>query len=656
MVILVTKKSTMKRFLASFLFLFAMLSFGQTFDDHLTELVEAEMKSASNRIISSTANQNTGNYDITYHRLEFTIDPAIANISGVVTTHFTAKENMSQVTFELRNNMVVSQVMQGGNSLTFTQNSNDEVVITLSQLLLQGETGIVEITYSGTPQSSGFDSFEASTHNGDPVLWTLSEPYGAKDWWPCKQDLNDKIDSIDVYITTPTFNSQGEEYIAVANGVEQSQIINGATKTTHFKHEFPIPAYLIAIAATNYAVYSHNVPNNGNPFDIVNYVFPEDLTYAQDNTGVTVDIMNLFTNLFEEYPFASEKYGHAQFGWGGGMEHTTVSFMGNFSRNLIAHELAHQWFGNKITCGSWKDIWLNEGFATYLSGLVIEDLDGQASFNSWKQGRISNITSSTGGSVYLTDQDTTNVSRIFSGRLSYNKGAMVLHMLRKKIGDAHFYQGIQNYLTNPNLAFDYAKTPDYITEMESASGQDLTEFFNDWLYNEGYPSYTVTWNQPNASEVQIILDQTQSHNSVSFFEAPVPIRLIGTLGEVLDITLQHTTNGQSFIQPVAFTVSDVLFDPESDLISNNNSVVLGIDDLELEQSFIVYPNPAENQINIEKPEGLVISNIQIFDVLGKLVKESDFQNTVDIKSLSSGIHFIKFRTNIGTVHKRLLKQ
>ena len=99
---------------------------------------------------------------------------------------------------------------------------------------------------------------------------------------------------------------------------------------------------MYAIASTNYEVYSHTVPNNGNPFDIVNYVYPEDLSYAQSSTGITVDIMNLFSNLFEEYPFASEKYGHAQFGWGGGMEHTTVSFMGNFSRNLIAHEYEKQ--------------------------------------------------------------------------------------------------------------------------------------------------------------------------------------------------------------------------------------------------------------------------------------------------------------------------
>ncbi len=646
----------MKSYLLFFGLLFISVTYSQTFDKDLNSLIEAEMKSASNRIYNRTANLNTGNYDITYHQLEFTINPAVASISGVVTTHFEAKENMTEITFDLADNMTVSQVLQNGNSLTFTQNTNDELVITLAQTVNLGQNGIVEITYSGSPQASGFDSFEASTHNGDPVLWTLSEPYGAKDWWPCKQDLNDKIDSIDIYITTPQFNLDSEEYIAVSNGLEQSQTVNGSTKTTHFKHEFPIPAYLVAIAATNYEVYSHTVPNNGNPFDIVNYVYPESLSTAQASTGVTVDIMELFSNLFEEYPYSSEKYGHAEFGWGGGMEHTTVSFMGNFSRGLIAHELAHQWFGDKITCGSWKDIWLNEGFATYLSGLVIEDLDGVSSFRTWKQQRIDYITSEPDGAVYLTDQDTTNVSRIFSSRLSYNKGAMVLHMLRKKLGETNFYQGVQDYLSDPNLAFDYAKTPDYKSKMEAASGEDLTEFFNDWIYNQGYPSYTVLWNQPNPNEIQIHLNQTQSHNSVNFFEAPVPLRIKGTNSEILDIVLDNTVNGQIFTQPVTFTVNEIQFDTEYDLLSNNNTVLLGVDDLDLNNTLTVFPNPAQIEFYIQKPNDLTISNIQIYDVLGRMVKDIPYQDNVNIEALSTGLHFVKFDTNKGVIHKTLLKQ
>src|SRR5690606_24841271 len=296
---------------------------------------------------------------------------------------------MNTITFELVDNMTVSQVTQRGTPLTFSQNNNDEVVITLPQMQNQNVLDSLSISYSGNPISSGFGSFEVYTRNGDPVLWTVSEPFGAKAWWLCKQDLIDKIDMIDIFITTPRFNPSNEEYVAVSNGLELGQTINGSNKTTHYKHQYPIPAYLVAIAVTNYAVYSHTVANNGNPFDIINYIYPEDLNYAQQRTPVTVDIMNLYTDLFEPYPYAEEKYGHAQFGWGGGMEHTTVSFMGGLSRGLIAHELGHQWFGDKVTCGSWQDIWLNEGFATYLAGMVIENLDGEAAFRSWKQDQIS---------------------------------------------------------------------------------------------------------------------------------------------------------------------------------------------------------------------------------------------------------------------------
>jgi len=644
----------MKRILLLVFGFITVYSFGQDFNESMNSIREAEAKSALHQMLFR-ANPNTGNYNVTYHKLELTVDPSVAFISGTVTTHFQAKENMNEVTFDLADNMIVSQVMQNGNSLSFTQNANDELIITLFQTLNTGQTGIVEITYSGNPISSGFGSFEVNTHNGKPVLWTLSEPYGAKGWWPCKQDLIDKIESIDVYITTPQFNSTSDEYVAVSNGLEVSQTINGSNKTTHYHHNYPIPAYLVAIAVTNYSVYSHTVPNNGNPFDIVNYVYPEDLGYAQINTPVTVDIMNLFTNLFEEYPFASEKYGHAQFGWGGGMEHTTVSFMGSFDRNLIAHELAHQWFGNKITCGSWKDIWLNEGFATYLSGLTIENLDGNSAFTTWKQQRNNSITSQPGGAVYLTDTDTLSVNRIFSGRLSYNKGAMVLHMLRKKVGDANFFQGLKDYLSDTDHAYAYAKTQDFIPIMEAASGQSLTEFFSDWLYNQGYPSYTIEWNQISPTEVKTTISQTQSDASVSYFEAPVPLRFLGTMGEVLDVTLNNTTNTEEFFNTVNFTVANVVFDPESDLISKSNTVQLGLYEPPIDLEFRIYPNPASQSFTIQKPESLIVSEIRIFNALGQLLHQTSWLSNIDVSTIASGLLFVQFQTNEGTINKSLLK-
>lgn len=642
-----------KLFIYSFIFL-PFITFGQDFKESMELIREAETKAALNRMLQRV-NLNTGNYDVKYHRLEFNVNPSQAFISGDVTTYFEAKENLTDVTFELTQNMVVSQVLQRGNALSFVQNTDDELVIALDQVQNTGVLDSLTISYSGNPISSGFGSFEQSTHNGDPIIWTLSEPYGAKGWWPCKQDLIDKIDSIDVYITTPVNNPSNEEYIAVANGLEQSQTINGSNKTTHFRHQYPIPAYLVAIAVTNYSVYTHSVPNNGNPFEIVNYVYPENLVSAQASTPITVDIMNLFTNLFEEYPFANEKYGHAQFGWGGGMEHTTVSFMGSFGRNLIAHELAHQWFGNKVTCGSWKDIWLNEGFATYLSGLVVENIDGNNSFINWKQSLNNSITSQSGGAVYLTDTDTLSVSRIFSGRLSYNKGAMVTHMLRKKLGDATFFQGMQNYLSDANLSYDYAKTEDYKTVMETTSGQDLTEFFNDWIYNQGYPSYNIEWNQPNASQIRISISQTQSHPSVSYFEAPVPIRVLGTSGEVLDLVLNNTTNNEMFLRAVTFPVDTILFDPESDLISRNNTVSLSVNAFELDNQFTIYPNPTSQEITITKPESLTVHKINVYNTLGQLLITTPWSSTVDLSTLSNGLFFVQLETNQGVINKSVLK-
>lgn len=638
-----------------YIFLFATLfSFGQDFDTSFSSIQEAEAKAALHRM-EFRANPNTGNYDVKYHRLELNVNPTQAQISGNVTTYFEAKSPMTQITFDLADNMAVSQVLQRGTPLAYAQNSNDELVINLPVTQNTGVLDSLTISYSGNPVSSGFGSFEVNSHNGKPILWTLSEPYGAKGWWPCKQDLIDKVDHIDVYITSPQFNPDGDEYVAVSNGLEMGQEVNGTNKTTHYRHQYPIPAYLIAIAVTNYSVYSHEVPNNGNPFDIVNYVYPENLANAQSSTPVTVDIINLYSNLFEEYPYSNEKYGHAQFGWGGGMEHTTVSFMGGFSRGLIAHELAHQWFGDKVTCGSWKDIWLNEGFASYLAGLTIEHLDGTNQFNSWKQQTINNITSQPNGAVYLTDSDTLSVGRIFSGRLTYDKGAMVIHMLRKKLGDATFYQGLQNYLNDPDHAYGYAKSEDLVGIMEAASGQDLSEFFSDWLYNQGYPSFHIQWNQPNASELRVRISQDQSDASVSFFETPVPLRILGTQGETMDIVLDNTTNQELFTRAINFTVSNILFDPESDIISKDNTVALSIGEETLELPFVVFPNPASQRIFIQKPESMQISEVRIYNALGQLLSQNPFTRVIDVSSFSIGMLFVQFETNTGTITKSLLK-
>ena len=558
---------------------------------------------------------------------------------------------MTTVTFDFANQLTASSVKLGATNLAFVENTNNELIITLPATQTTGTSATVEINYSGIPPANGFDSFVQTTHNGSPIIWTLSEPFGARDWWPCKQDLNDKIDAIDVYVTAPS------QYVSVSNGIEtEAPVINGANKTTHFHHGYPIPAYLIAIAVTNYQIYNQTAGTAPNTFPIVNYIYPENYASSVVDLDQTLEIMNLFETLFEPYPFRNEKYGHAQFSWGGGMEHTTVSFMYNFDRQLIAHEMGHQWFGDKVTCGTWKDIWLNEGFATYLAALVVENLDGVDAFVTEKAGMIDYITSSPAGNVYLTDAQATNVNRIFDSRLSYNKGAMVLEMLRFKLGDALFFQGVRNYLSNANYAYKYAVTTDFKTQMETVYGQSLTEFFNDWIYNQGYPTYAITAQNWGVGQAKFVINQTQSDFSVSYFEMPVPVRIFGAGGQQADLVLNNTSNGQILITNVPFPITSVEFDPQRRLIAAASSTVtLGNQNFDLDSAVSIYPNPSSDEVHIQIPGTLTLEKVIVYNNLGQKVLEN---STLDfsINSLSTGVHYVNIKTTNGTYHKKFIKK
>jgi aminopeptidase N len=637
----------MKKYILFILLTLTAIGYSQKNENSIQDIATVEQKTASKKM-NFKANPNTQNYDITYHKLEFKVDPASYYISGKVTTTFKALSDLTTVTFDLTNKLTVSSVTQNGTALTFTQNSSNELVITLASVVNLNTSATVVISYSGAP-ANGEQAFTTSTHNGSAVLYTLSEPYGARDWWPCKQDLNDKADAIDVYITAPS------QYVSVANGVEpEAPMINGINKTTHFRHAYPIPSYLVAIAVTNYSVYTQTGGTVPNQYPIINYIYPETLASVQTQLDQTPLILNLYESLFEIYPFHTEKYGHAQFGWGGGMEHTTVSFMNNFNRSLIAHEMAHQWFGDKITCGSWKDIWLNESFATYVAALVIENFDGQAAFVTEKNKMINNITSQTNGAVYLTDAELTDVNRIFSSRLTYNKGAMVLNMLRFKMGDALFFQGVKNYLKDVNLAYKYAKTPDLQSHLEAVYGSSLTEFFNDWIYNQGYPIYSITAQNLGGGQAKFTINQTQSDVSVSFFEMPVPIRVFGTGGEQLDLVLNNTVNGEIFNENVPFTISSIAFDPNKNIISKNNTATLGKEDFDLNASQL-YLNSSHNILTLALPNGKTIEKTVFYNVSGQKIMTTNSATSWDVSSWSSGVYFIKVYTDSGSKKLKFVK-
>jgi hypothetical protein len=255
----------------------------------------------------------------------------------------------------------------------------------------------------------------------------------------------------------------------------------------------------------------------------------------------------------------------------------------------------------------------------------------------------------------LTETEALNVGRIFSGRLSYNKGSMVVHMLRWKMGDTAFFQALRNYLNDSNLAYGYAITTDLKAHLEAVHGSSLDEFFNDWVYNQGYPTYTITAQNWGAGQAKIIVNQTQSDPSVAYFEMPLEIRLSGAGAATQDVVINHTGNGQEFIVSVPFVVTGVTFDPNKHIISKNNVTTLASEAFDLDQSISIYPNPANDILHIMTPTTVQLEKVEIFNALGQLVaqkKDHDFS----ISELASGMHLLKITTSEGVIHKNFIKK
>ncbi|MEO6948381.1 MAG: M1 family aminopeptidase [Ginsengibacter sp.] len=582
------------------------------------------------------------NFDVKYYRCEWEVDPSILFIKGKVTSYFVLTTQTSSISYDLLNVLHVDSVKSKNAGLSYSQ-TNNTVTINLGSSKASGTMDSISIYYQGIPPDNGFGSFEISTHANTPILWTLSEPYGSRDWWPCKNGLDDKADSIDVYITAPSL------YKAASNGLLQNEIINGNKKTTHWKHRYPIASYLVCMAVTNYVEYKDYIQIGNHNLLMQTFCYPENLALFQQQTRLMFPTMKYFSELFGTYPFINEKYGHVQFGWGGGMEHQTSTFIYRPDEFLMSHELAHQWFGDKITIGSWQHIWLSEGFATFLTNLDAEKKYPQTAMQGRMQ-EINKITARSGGSVFV--KDTTSVDKIFDSRLSYSKGGYLLYMLRWILGDSTFFKGVNNYFNDPALAYGFAITKDLQRHLEEVSGKKLDYFFDQWFYGEGYPSYKVEWTQIGDNFARIKMNQTTSDPSVPFFTLPVALQFKNAMQEKT-IIVDNKTNGEIFFKEIGFIADTVIIDPDHWLITKNNSSQKIPDISELNQVQI-YPNPFVNKVNINFLH-FTSSKVylKIFDANGRLViNETTAVNgylfkEINLNHLPKGVYIVKVDTDDG---------
>lgn len=457
--------------------------------------------------------------DVKHYRLQIELALDNPRMEGTVTIDGQALSAVNAIRVNAEKNLTIDAVRLNGATHSFDR-TNSHVVLALTPALTAGAQFTVAIDYHGRPVTSGTlgGGMLVSTHGEakTPIIATLSEPYGAPTWWPCIDDPADKA-TAEIQATVP------DGYVVASNGTLDAVERNSNDRKTYFWREnYQISTYLVSLAITNYRELrdTYTALDGQTRMPLVYYVYPEHQEKARQKFAITRRAMEIFAPLFGEYPFLDEKYGMAVFPWGGAMEHQTITSMGagvvdsniNNGQSIIAHELAHHWWGDLVTMATWDDIWLNEGFATYSEVLFFERhfnlSPGDIMRESYDDGQVSGRLS---GTVYAE-----NVNNPFDDRGAiYTKGAWVLHMLRGLLGDQEFFNALKEY--GRRFAFSNASTRDFQQVCEEHFGASLDWFFQQWVYAPARPSYKVSSGLSSASDgsshtIELTIKQKQSHS------------------------------------------------------------------------------------------------------------------------------------------------
>lgn len=536
-------------------------------------------------------------YDVRYVKLDLKMNNLNTNISGTAWTKArVVNAGMDTYVFELIADYTIDSLRFNGNLLPVTTNGLLRTVA-LPAVLPAGSMFDVLVYYHGEPPfGPGFFTTgirtEISGQWNVPVTYTLSEPYGASDWWPVKQSLTDKIDSSDVWVTV------APDLMAGSNGsLQQVSTLPGGLKRYEWKSRYPIDYYLISAAVGPYQDYSYYMHFTGSNDSMLvqNYLYNDTaaLAFYKAEADSTAYMINYFSGLFGRYPFWKEKYGHCLTPLGGGMEHQTMTTLFSLERSLVAHELGHQWFGDHVTCATWSDIWLNEGFATYLAYLYNGYSQGSAYADADMQAIHDNVLSDSTGSVYCTD--TTDIGRIFSGRLSYSKGAAIIHTLRFVFNnDSRFFRMLREYQLN--FGGGTAGTEQFKALAAARLGQNLDTFFDQWIYKEGYPVYRVSWNQTSGNVI-VRLEQTSAYAaSVPLFHTPLELKFMAPDGDTI-VRVNNDHAIQTYVFPWSKNADSISVDPRNMILNRTDTIrrdhsLLSIDGFDT-MMFLVYPNPAQ---------------------------------------------------------------
>ncbi|MEK9136532.1 MAG: M1 family aminopeptidase, partial [Bacteroidota bacterium] len=464
--------------------------------------------------------------------------------------------------------LTIDSVKLAGTSFTHASNI---LTVNLNRTYVPGETTSVRIYYRHNNVTD--NAFYVS--NG--MVFTDCEPEGARKWFPCWDRPSDKA-TIDLTAKTPANAKLG------SSGRLADSTTVGDTTWFHWVSRDPVATYLVVMSArVNYVldiVYWRKISNPNDSIPIRFYSNPgENTTAARARIG---SMTTQFSQLFGEHPF--EKNGFAtlnnQFPWGGMENQTLTSLCPNcWGENLMSHEYSHQWFGDMITCATWADIWLNEGFATYCEALWYEYTGGYASYKSDILSDASSyLSGNPGRPIYVPAWVNTTPpnGELFNYAMTYAKGACVLHMLRYVLGDSTFFAGIKAYATDVvNFKHNSAVTADFITKLNQVTGQDLTWFFQ-WVYQPNHPVYANTYNiTPLGGGLwQVGFKARQTQTNPPFFTMPIVVKISFASGDT-SIRVMNNVNNQVFAWRFTRQPTSVLFDPNNDIVIKQGTTTVG---------------------------------------------------------------------------------
>ena len=514
-------------------------------------------------------------FDAIHYDVDIAFDEKTGQVEGRVTAVVeSTSEPLSQIDLNADPVLsILSVEMEGYGVLTFSR-SGDVFSAVLPIALAPGERASITVHFEGNPISALNPGLFIRSHASGTVLYSLSEPWSARTWWPCKDYPDDKATfDIALSVRPGLFAASNGNFIGQADTTRWAEPF----VRHRWKEEYPMPPYLFSIAASPYVLLTDDfVYAPGETMLVTHYVYPHLAAQAAVDLDIAVPALSYFSSLLGIYPFIGEKYGIATCGIGGGMEHQTLTSYGAALLTgdhrydwLYIHEFGHQWFGDLVTCADWTHIWLNEGWASYFEALWFEHLGGPGDLKAYMQTMDTPLYWQ--GPV-LRDPGNTDPWYYFD-RVVYDKGAWIVHMLRHIMGDQDFFDATRAYLADPLFSYGNADSEEFEAAFEAFYGGQLDWFFDPWLTRTDRLACEWSWSsweQEGHNHLSIYVRQLTDPPYVM----PVDFRVSSGAGDA-DTVLWIDEAEESFVFETAGLVTGVQFDPDGWVLCDAAAVATG---------------------------------------------------------------------------------